>query len=221
MFRQNVQYTRRSHHTGSATPVLRWSFTTGRRVGSSPTVGADGTIYVGSNDDSLYAINPDGTQRWRYTTKSDVRSSPAIGDDGVIYFGSYDKRLYAVTQGTYGDMMRACFIATATYGSPMAEQVEILREFRDEYLATNPAGQAFVDLYYRVSSPIAEFITEHPSMKPVVRAALSPVVAMSALAVNTSSIEKAAIAGLLVLVSVAAAIWAIRQRGKDPRYSRG
>jgi hypothetical protein len=78
-----------------------------------------------------------------------------------------------------------CFITTAAYGTPMAEEIEILREFRDEYLLTNPVGEALVDLYYQVSPPIAEFITEHPSLKPIVRAGLVPAVAMSTLAVNT------------------------------------
>src|SRR3989304_7698561 len=72
-----------------------------------------------------------------------------------------------------------CFIATAAYGTPMAEEIEILREFRDEYLMTNTVGRALVDVYYRVSPRLAEFITAHPSLKPVVRTGLLPAVAMS------------------------------------------
>ncbi len=112
-----------------------------------------------------------------------------------------------------------CFIATAACGTPMAEQIQILREFRDGYLLTNPLGQAFVDFYYRTSPPMAEFITEHPTLKPVVRAGLMPAVAMSAMVVNTTPVEKTAILGLLVLVSVAVAIWATRRRGGDPQYT--
>jgi internalin A len=112
-----------------------------------------------------------------------------------------------------------CFIATAAYGTAMAEEIQVLREFRDEYLLTNPLGQALVNLYYRVSPPIAEFITEHPSLKPVVRAGLLPAVAMSAIAINTTPAEKAAIAGLLVLVSVALAVWATKRRGRGPEYT--
>jgi hypothetical protein len=101
----------------------------------------------------------------------------------------------------------------------MAEEIEILRGFRDEYLLTNPAGQALVDLYYEVSPPIAEFITEHPSLKPIVRAGLLPAVAMSTVAVNTTPVEKTAIVGLLVLSSVALAVWATRRRGRVPEHT--
>jgi hypothetical protein len=111
-----------------------------------------------------------------------------------------------------------CFIATAAYGTPMAEEIQVLREFRDEYLVTNPVGSTLVDIYYRVSPPIAEFITERPSLKPIVRAGLAPAVAISTVAVNTAPAEKAAMVGLLVLLSVALAIWATRRRGKSPQY---
>jgi hypothetical protein len=112
-----------------------------------------------------------------------------------------------------------CFIATAAYGTPMAEEIENLREFRDGYLLTNPLGQALVDLYYRVSPPMAEFITEHPSLKPIVRAGLLPAVAMSTIAVNTTLTAKATIVSLLVLVSVALAVWTVRRRGRGPQYT--
>jgi hypothetical protein len=112
-----------------------------------------------------------------------------------------------------------CFIATAAYGTPMAEQIQILREFRDEYLLTNRLGQALVGVYYRTSPPVAEFITEHPSLKPVVRAGLLPAVAMSAVVVNTTPVEKMVIIGLLVLVGVAVAVWATRRRRRGPEYS--
>ena len=112
-----------------------------------------------------------------------------------------------------------CFIATAAYGTPMAEEIQILREFRDKYLLTNPLGQALVGLYYRVSPPMAEFITEHPWLRPVVRTGLVPAVAMSTVVANTTPAEKMAIVGLLVLVSVALAVWATRRRGRGPQYT--
>jgi hypothetical protein len=112
-----------------------------------------------------------------------------------------------------------CFIATIIYGTSIAGEIEILRGFRDEYLLTNPVGRVLVDLYYRVSPPMATFITEHPSLKPIVRAGLLPAVTMSTVAVNTTPVEKIAIIGLLALVSVTLAVWAARRRGRDPQYT--
>jgi outer membrane protein assembly factor BamB len=65
---------------------------------SSPAIGSDGTIYVGSGDNYLYAVNSDGTLKWRYQIGSNiyVGSSPAIGSDGTIYVGSYDAYLFAL-----------------------------------------------------------------------------------------------------------------------------
>jgi len=112
-----------------------------------------------------------------------------------------------------------CFIASAAYGTPMADEIQILREFRDKYLLTNPIGQAFVDLYYKVSPPIAEFITEHPSLKPMVRTGLLPIVAISTVVVNTTVGEKMVIVGLLVFVSAIVAIWVIGRRRRNLEYS--
>ena len=105
-----------------------------------------------------------------------------------------------------------CFIATAAYGTTMEEEVQILREFRDRYLLINPIGRALTDIYYRVSPPIAKFIAEHPSLKPIVRTALVPAVAVSTVVVNTSPTEKAAIASLLLLVSAVVVILVTRRR---------
>jgi hypothetical protein len=96
MFRQNPSRTGRSPYSGPGVPKPKWSFTTGSAIHSSPAIGADGTIYVGSDDDKLYAINPNGTQKWSFTTGAGIFPSPAIGADGTIYVGSYDDKLYAI-----------------------------------------------------------------------------------------------------------------------------
>jgi len=76
----------------------QWAFETGSSVTSSPAIGSDGTIYVGSWDDNLYAINPDGSKKWAFKTGSYVSSSPAIGSDGTIYVGSWNDTLYAISE---------------------------------------------------------------------------------------------------------------------------
>jgi outer membrane protein assembly factor BamB len=66
-------------------------------VYSSPAIGSDGTVYVGSRDHKLYAINgKSGVKLWEFETGGYVQSSPAIGSDGTVYVGSDDGRLYAI-----------------------------------------------------------------------------------------------------------------------------
>jgi len=71
-----------------------------------------------------------------------------------------------------GHQSRACFIATAAYGSPDAPEVEQLRRFRDRRLLTNRAGTVFVRLYYRASPPLAHLIARKPRLRTVVRKTL-------------------------------------------------
>ena len=82
--------------------VKKWAFNTGGAVESSPAIGSDGTIYVGSSDawpktdGRIYAINPDGSKKWSIRTKESVSSSPTIGKDGTIYIASLDEKLHAI-----------------------------------------------------------------------------------------------------------------------------
>ena len=72
-----------------------------------------------------------------------------------------------------------CFIATAAYGTPMANEIWALRRFRDRYLMTNPAGRAFVDAYYAVGPYPAKIIAEHPWLRTTTRIFLTPLVALA------------------------------------------
>ncbi len=74
----------------------QWRFRTGDSISSSPALGEDGTVYIGSDDGNLYALAPDGKEKWRFKTNDKILSSPAVGPDGTIYVGSLDGRLYAI-----------------------------------------------------------------------------------------------------------------------------
>ncbi|MFP6582687.1 MAG: CFI-box-CTERM domain-containing protein, partial [Candidatus Hydrogenedentota bacterium] len=67
-----------------------------------------------------------------------------------------------------------CFIATAAFGTPMAEEINTLRAVRDTYMLNNIVGTAFVDAYYRLSPTIADKVAESPLLAAVVRAMLTP-----------------------------------------------
>lgn len=67
-----------------------------------------------------------------------------------------------------------CFIATAVYGDHYAPEVIALRRFRDEALATRALGRAAVSMYYRVSPPIAAYLTRNAILGAAVRLLLNP-----------------------------------------------
>jgi len=105
-FQFNNQRTGRSPYIGPEEADTLWTYTPGGGITwSSPAIGEDGTIYFGSRDGNLYAINPDGTLKWTYGTNGAIQSSPAIGADGTIYIGSDDGNLYAIEDSiTHGKL---------------------------------------------------------------------------------------------------------------------
>ncbi|MDH4366683.1 MAG: DUF333 domain-containing protein [Dehalococcoidia bacterium] len=173
-------------------------------AGNSMTFDATGSLA----DDTLYTVTVHGS------------AMDSIGNDfdgngnGISEGSPLDDYTWMFTTKAGG-----CFIATAAYGTPMAEEIQILREFRDKYLLTNQVGQALVNWYYKVSPPIAQFVAEHPVLKPIVRAGLAPAIAMSTVAVNTTLGQKAGIIGLAAVVSVTLVVWARRRPGRGHEYN--
>jgi outer membrane protein assembly factor BamB len=87
-------------------PALKWRLDLSGEVISSPVLGPDGTIYLGSvikdtrhPEHFITAINADGTVKWRFSTgwwDTQTQSSPALGAEGRIYVGAQDGYLYAL-----------------------------------------------------------------------------------------------------------------------------
>jgi len=107
------------------------------------------------------------------------------GCDGSLCSGPFD---YFATRGDLmlteappvvedgdGDNGGPCFIATAAYGTPLAAELEGLREFRDARLLANPFGVAFSDAYYRISPPIADRLARDHVLRSLVKCALAPI----------------------------------------------
>lgn len=83
----------------------------GSQFFTSPALGHDGTLYVGTNGMTpvgtsqslqeasypLIALSPDGDTRWEFSVPHWIRSAPAVVSDGTIYFGSWDGNLYALS----------------------------------------------------------------------------------------------------------------------------
>src|ERR1700746_3926835 len=78
---------------------VKWQFHTKAQVLSSPAV-AGNTVYFGSNDHRLYAVDLEsGAKKWEFKTDGRVASSPAVAN-GLVYFLSYDANFYSVDAAT-------------------------------------------------------------------------------------------------------------------------
>ena len=97
-----------------------------------------------------------------------------------------------------------CLIATATYGSEMAKEVQLLREIRDNQLLQTESGTAFMgtfnDIYYTFSPTIADMEREHPMFKEAVNLAITPMISSLSLMENAESESEVLGLGLSVIM---------------------
>jgi len=133
---------------------------------------------------ALFAIVEDG-----FTYTSPVE--PAQPDDGGL--GGWPR----------GGSGEPCFIATAAYGSPAADELDALRTFRDRYLLTNSVGTALVRVYYRRGPAVAAAIGRSTTLKTLTRALLTPVAALARMTLVTPLWMKLAIIAAGAAVGVA------------------
>jgi hypothetical protein len=72
--------------------------------------------------------------------------------------------------------IQACFIATAAYGTPFEEDIDVLRDFRDDVLEEHLFGRAFIYAYYAISPGIAGIISRSEALRRITRGVLKPIV---------------------------------------------
>jgi N-acetylneuraminic acid mutarotase len=104
--------------------------------------------------------------------------------NATLTIGGIPAIFNVTTQAAPASSGGGCFIATAAFGSPLAGQVEILRQFRDRYLLTNNFGRKFVAWYYRNGPAAASYIKDKPLAKAAVRVALYPLIGFSFLLIS-------------------------------------
>jgi hypothetical protein len=97
-----------------------------------------------------------------------------------------------------------CLIATATYGSEMSQQVQQLRELRDNQLLQTISGTQFMamfnDVYYSFSPVIADYERENPLFKEAVKLAITPMISSLSLMDNAKSESEILSIGISVIV---------------------
>ena len=90
-----------------------------------------------------------------------------LGEIAIVKVTTADR-----TSGT----VDACFVATAAYGSKMANDVELLRHFRDTWLESNVIGELGVEAYYTFGPAVAGVVGESDLLRATARDALAPLV---------------------------------------------
>ena len=107
------------------------------------------------------------------------------------------------TEETSNEEGGGCLIATATYGSEMAIEVQQLRELRDNQLLNTESGSAFMgtfnDIYYSFSPTIADMERENPMFKETVKLAITPMLSTLAIMENAESESEVLGLGLSVI----------------------
>ena len=109
------------------------------------------------------------------------------GPDGFLYVVSLSEGIIyrilpaeKITESTVSDDDGGCLIATATYGSELAPQVQQLRELRDNSLLQTESGTNFMgtfnDVYYSFSPIIADYERENPLFKEAVKLTITPMI---------------------------------------------
>jgi hypothetical protein len=172
--------------TSTVETEVQYDLTVSSTMGGSVSTPGEGTFpYIEGSMVSLVAKPATGYKFVNWT--GDGITNPDSTTVTVTMNGDYSiKANFEFEQTTDTDSggessvpVVACFIATAAYGTSTVEQIDVLREFRDVVLLENSLGSQFVDLYYRLSPPIADFIAGNSFLRTVVRElVIDPVVWM-------------------------------------------
>jgi len=119
------------------------------------------TGWVSKSADGTYAAQLAGlSSNTKYDFKAQLEYADTMIENAILQFTTAKSSL---------PPSAGCFIATAAYGTPAAEQIDVLREFRDSVLLESTAGSLFVALYYQLSPPVADFISGSSFLRTLVR----------------------------------------------------
>jgi len=121
-------------------PKLLWQTDLGHRIQSSPALGIDGTIYMGTDDGFIHALKPDGSLAWTSRSEAAVVSTPAVDWQGHVYYGSMDKLLYAVNPDGLGKWFTSLRAEVASSAALNDEGDLIVATTQGEMICVNASG---------------------------------------------------------------------------------
>jgi len=143
----------------------------------------------------------------QYFIKFKIPESSEVGNYDVIVNSENDQGVVVSTKSLEDEPNEeggGCLIATATYGSELAPQVQQLRELRDNQLLNTESGSVFMstfnDVYYSFSPIIADYERENPMFKEAVKIAITPMISTLSLMENANSESEVLSIGISVIM---------------------
>ncbi len=185
--------------------------TTSVTMGSNPD-----TVIFDGNGNGIFGETGDNVTTLASGTFN-IQAKCNIASDNITITASSGSITSSSNPYTIEDFR--CFIATAAYGTPMASEIQVLRDFRDRYLVTNAPGRYFVSLYYKYSPPAARFIAHHDSLRAVVRGGLTPIIWLANIALKATMVQKLIVLCsflITAIMTVVALIWIRRTIRSKP-----
>ena len=193
--------------------------------GAYQTSNVDFTEIVGQNNDEvIFECNSDMGSQGMFGTKIQKLTQDGylemylIQNQQIVSQGSTETNFGEVflkgncisssdpTASTNPGIPRGggCLIATATYGSEMATEVQQLRELRDNQLLQTASGKQFMgmfnDVYYSFSPIISDYERENPLFKEAVKLAITPMISSLSLMDGANSESEVLGIGLSVIM---------------------
>jgi hypothetical protein len=125
------------------------------------------------------------------STEHSLANMETMKSNAYRKWGGHDEEAYASEQKSnqlsqiankkYDEERRGkdCLIVTATFGSPLASEVQLVRSFRDDSIARSYTGSRFMPgfnaWYYSFSPQVSTYINEHPAVKPGMQILITPI----------------------------------------------
>lgn len=165
-------------------------------TGRVENISTDNLIFIEIKDplgekveDRLATIYPNGyfemkisISKFIHPGRYDLKATAIIDGEkiignGIFYMSSESLALYKENKNNEGG---GCLIATATFGSELAPQVQQLRELRDNIILNTDVGTSFMtrfnQFYYSFSPTIADWERQNPVFKETVKLAITPLI---------------------------------------------
>ncbi|MFH1213656.1 MAG: FG-GAP-like repeat-containing protein [Candidatus Neomarinimicrobiota bacterium] len=138
-------------------PSIVWQVQTGSSITGSPVIDANGTLYVGSTDSKLYAVDiQTGNVKWTFTTQAPIQSTPAISDAGIIYCANDDGEVFALDTNK---TVQWYYKASTSIVAPLLYYNSTL------YLGT--LGNQVIAIYDGLETPIPKSVANQATKIPV------------------------------------------------------